>query len=581
MGHKKYIVQGTYPISKGVGTGRPVFGTGVGLPVAGRRLPVSRSAITYALSALIVMVFLGMAALPVAAQDVAGDLLGRINNLRGSRGLPGYTINGALAGAAADQARWMVDNGCAIAHVRPDGSSPRTRAAAFGYQTTDVSENIYCGSNAITDNAWTFWLNSGIHFAGLVNTRYKEIGIASARGAGGQAFVLVFGNPGGPAFVPPAPAGADGEAAVGPPAYVLGLDEDGNILHEVQPGDTLGDIMLIYGYTWTDIPRVLALNGLTERDIRDLAIGNVLLIPPRDGTYTPTPGDSPTPQATLAAPVAVPPNPPTGAVLREVWLNLPGVSITDLTGNPRYGDPPDLCERLEAMQLPLDAGDSYGARLRAYLVPPTTGDYTFWVSGDDAGQLWLSANSNPLNRRLIASFESWTPVDVWEAYPSQRSSAIALEAGQPYYIEFLLKEGDVGDYGAVAWQGPGIERAVIAGAYLSTEGMGCGVPVALQASATPTERPTEAQTPGESPVPTAAQTAAGVLLTATPRPPTVTPRPSASATVQATAAPSVTAVPLTPETQAGSSGPPGWLVAALAVQVVVLVGAAVVYLRRR
>jgi len=156
------------------------------------------------ISLLFVTLLLGCLVKPVAAQDVAGDLLGRINNLRGTQGLPGYTINGSLTSAAADQARWMVDNGCAIAHVRPDGSSPRTRAAAFGYQTTDVSENIYCGSNAGTDNAWTFWINSGIHYAGLVNTRYKEIGIASARGAGGQAFVLVFGNPGGPAFVPAA-----------------------------------------------------------------------------------------------------------------------------------------------------------------------------------------------------------------------------------------------------------------------------------------------------------------------------------------------------------------------------------------
>jgi uncharacterized protein YkwD len=529
-----------------------------------------------------IIIVLLLFVLPAAAQDVAGDLLGRINNLRGTRGLPGYTINGALTSAAADQAQWMVDNGCAIAHVRPDGSSPRTRAAAFGYQTTDVSENIYCGSNAATDNAWTFWINSGIHYAGLVNTRYKEIGIASARGAGGQAFVLVFGNPGGPAFVPPSAAGGgDGEAASGPPAYVLGIDKDGNILHEIQPGDTLGDIMLIYGYTWEEIPTVLALNGLSEKDIRDLAIGNVLLIPPADGTFTPTPGFSPTPTVTLAPPVQVPANPPTGELLREVWLDLPGYAVTDLTGSPRYGDPPDLCERLTAMQLPIDAGDNYGARMRGYLVPPTTGDYTFWVSGDDTGQLWLSPNSNPLNRALIASFEGWTPPDVWDAYPSQQSSAIPLEAGQPYYIEFLLKEGEVGDYGAVAWQGPGLERAVIAGEYLSAYGLRCGAEPTFTPSPTPTPRPTESPAPVIPPGATSAQLPAGLVLTATPLPATVTPRPTVTPIppTPVSTTPDATPAPLVTETQSG--GPPGWLIVALAAQVVLVVGAAVAWLRRR
>src|SRR5262245_25606098 len=92
----------------------------------------------------------------LAAQDEVGDLLGRINNLRGSKGLAGYTLNGALSAAGQSQAQWMIDNACAIMHIHPDGSSPRTRAAAFGYPSSDVSENIYCGTAASTDDAWVF-----------------------------------------------------------------------------------------------------------------------------------------------------------------------------------------------------------------------------------------------------------------------------------------------------------------------------------------------------------------------------------------------------------------------------------------
>lgn len=271
-------------------------------------------------------------AVPAAAQDVSGDLLGRINNLRAGLGLPAYALNGALAAAAQDQAQWMIDNSCAIAHTRPDGSNPRSRAQAAGYGTSEVSENIYCGGLATTDNAWNFWINSGIHYAGLVNTRYKEIGIGSARGQAGTSFVLVFGNPGGGAFVPPQSAGANAgsgdaqAAAAAPPSFVVGQDAFGNIMHQIQPDDTLGQIALIYGYTWSDIPAMLALNGMTEADYRNLKIGDVFLVPPHDGTYTPTPGDPPT--VTLPANTDVPAATPLPSVT-PVPTDLPTATPTN------------------------------------------------------------------------------------------------------------------------------------------------------------------------------------------------------------------------------------------------------------
>ncbi|NWF69517.1 MAG: LysM peptidoglycan-binding domain-containing protein [Chloroflexi bacterium] len=229
-------------------------------------------------------------ATPLRAQDVVGDLLGRINNLRAGRGLYPYSYNGALAAAAQSQAQWMAETG-SVSHVRPDGSSPRTRAAAAGYGTTAVSENIYAGTLATVDDAWNFWINSSIHFAGLTSGYYSEIGIGYATTSWGSAFVLVFGNPGGPAPALPASSGSsDSSEAVGaPPSFVVGVDASGNIMHEIQPGDTPGGIALLYGYTWDDIPALLALNGLS--DPRDLVVGEIFLVPPRDGTYTPTPSD--------------------------------------------------------------------------------------------------------------------------------------------------------------------------------------------------------------------------------------------------------------------------------------------------
>lgn len=269
-----------------------------------------------------------IAAFPARAQDEAGDLIGRINGLRGSLGLPGYTYNGSLAAAAQSQAQWMADTGM-ISHTRPDGSTPRVRALNAGYGTTEVSENIYGGTNANVNAAWNFWTNSRIHYLGLTNVRYKEVGIGIARSAWGAAYVLVFGNPGGPEYVPPVVNTSGGGAGGGQPSYVAGLDPHGNIMHEVQPGDTIGDIALIYGYTWADVPGMLMLNGLTQADIRDLEIGSIFLVPPKDGTYTPTaPAETATATAFLEV-AAVATSTATPAPETSPTVTLPGIATLD------------------------------------------------------------------------------------------------------------------------------------------------------------------------------------------------------------------------------------------------------------
>ena len=243
----------------------------------------------------------------VMAQDVQSDLLSRINCLRASLGRSPYTINGALTAAAANQANWMASTR-EISHVQYDGSRPRDRAVAAGYGSTWVSENIYIGSDASANSAWTFWINSPVHYAGLTNTNYQEVGIASApTGDGWYAFVLVFGNPGG---APPIQASTGGNssgqssAPSGPPPWVVGVDPVGNIMHEVREDDTWGDILLEYGYTWDDLERVLALNGreFNDEGVRTIKPGDVVLVPPYEGTYTPTPeGESADAQATQPA----------------------------------------------------------------------------------------------------------------------------------------------------------------------------------------------------------------------------------------------------------------------------------------
>lgn len=262
-----------------------------------------------ALRLAVLLVMLSGIAL-VRAQDRVTDLFNRVNTLRISLGLAPYSLNAALTAAANHHAQWMAISGD-VSHIQPDGSRPRDRARAAGYDSPWLSENIYAGTNATVDTAWNFWLNSPVHYAGLTNLTYSDMGVGVADGTL-HAFVLVFGAPAERVPSRPSASGAassgstDGsaESPAGPPAqpsFVVGVDAVGNIMHEVQPGDTLGDIALIYGYSWDVIPTLLAINGMTEADIRTLKQGSVLLVPPWDGTYTPT-AEPPTPTAEFSPP---------------------------------------------------------------------------------------------------------------------------------------------------------------------------------------------------------------------------------------------------------------------------------------
>ena len=265
-----------------------------------------------------------LATLLTSAQNAASDLLSRINSLRREKGLPAYVIHSALTAAASSHAAWMINSG-AISHTQDNGSGPRERAQNHGYPSNWVSENIYMGASAQT--AWAFWIHSPVHYAGLVSPYYNNIGIGTASGGGRHAFVLVFGNSLG--RLPPSAADPPSSSApAGQPSYVLGIDAVGNIMHQVRPGDNMGEIALIYGYTWQDIPYMLEINNMTS-DM--LEIGSVVLVPPQDGTFTPTAApaaQSPTPSAPPpAAPTATlaPPSPaPTrGLVIRAIPTQTP------------------------------------------------------------------------------------------------------------------------------------------------------------------------------------------------------------------------------------------------------------------
>lgn len=148
-------------------------------------------------------------------------------------------------------------------------------------------------------------------------------------------------------------------------------------------------------------------------------------------------------------------------VLREVWSGIAGTTLAALKTNALYPANPTESSIVPDLAQSPDRADTYGVRMRAWLVPPATGNYTFWIASDDEGELWLSTDDNPSNVTLIANVPGYSDAYELTKYTQQKSAAISLVAGRRYYVEALMKEGAGGDNLSVAWEVPGMAREYI------------------------------------------------------------------------------------------------------------------------
>jgi hypothetical protein len=157
-----------------------------------------------------------------------------------------------------------------------------------------------------------------------------------------------------------------------------------------------------------------------------------------------------------------------GTLLREVWMDIQGGSVSDLVKFPKFiSDTPDSRNEITLFEAPSNITEYYGQRIRGYVFPPTTGLYQFWIASNDASELWLSTDTDPANKKKICYATTWVAPRAWEEQATQKSALIELQAGNAYYIEALMKERDGGDNLAVAWAGPGIIRTIPKGAWIS------------------------------------------------------------------------------------------------------------------
>jgi hypothetical protein len=150
-----------------------------------------------------------------------------------------------------------------------------------------------------------------------------------------------------------------------------------------------------------------------------------------------------------------------GFAKAEFYTGIVGVLVDDLRLDPNFPASPESTRYVAGLESPTGFGDNYGVRLSGLITPPANGSYVFYISSDDAGEFWLSTDSNPQNLNLLCNEPAWNGVREWNTpgsnaagrnvdTPENISLPITLNAGEQYYFEALMKEGGGGDNLAVA-----------------------------------------------------------------------------------------------------------------------------------
>lgn len=147
-----------------------------------------------------------------------------------------------------------------------------------------------------------------------------------------------------------------------------------------------------------------------------------------------------------------------GGLWRDVFNNMSGGSVANLTGDARYPNFPDSGGPITSAASPSDFGEDYGERWTGWLKPTVTGSYRFYLTSDDDSEIWLSTDELPTHKSRILQLTGYTGEKAWSS--RSPSAYIALTAGRRYYIEVLHKEGGGGDHCAVAWQRQGTTAPV-------------------------------------------------------------------------------------------------------------------------
>ena len=115
---------------------------------------------------------------------------------------------------------------------------------------------------------------------------------------------------------------------------------------------------------------------------------------------------------------------------------------------------------------PCTGHDFFTGFFKGYLVPPATGEYTFYFKQGNDGGVWLSQNSDFIDAEvIIMKSDKKEQVGSDIGNNEWTSAPVQLTANQIYAI--YATQWVVHDtYGGILWEGPGIEKDYIDGQHL-------------------------------------------------------------------------------------------------------------------
>ena len=222
-----------------------------------------------------------------AAAGSPFDLINAVNALRASYGLVPYRINAILMNTAQAQADFMASTET-VTHSGPGGIGLTARLLAAGYPLAgDLSaggfraENISSGNeDRSAESVVDGWSGDALHLDTMISPNLAEIGAGVAIANGRVYFVIDCALP----TTDELPEGASSEpgsesSILTPTASISAAtlstpNSDGEVIHEVQPGQSLWQLAIAYDVKIDEIKR---LNDLFDDNIYP---GDKLLIKP-------------------------------------------------------------------------------------------------------------------------------------------------------------------------------------------------------------------------------------------------------------------------------------------------------------
>ena len=223
-------------------------------------------------------------------QVAAYELISAMNVLRMSYGLPALIENATINAVAQATAQTMAD-GLLSWHI--GNVSGRISAAGYGAgKTVYATENFAVAYSGTIDQIMLMWADYD-HMRPATTPAYCHVGAGTAQASNGMTYyILQAAYISGEACssTPPTGGGSPGQPPAGygivTPVEKVELNEDGNYVHEVKPGQSLWSIAVAYGVT---IKEILAWNNLPEGYV--LWPGDKLTIagPDSRSMVTPTP----------------------------------------------------------------------------------------------------------------------------------------------------------------------------------------------------------------------------------------------------------------------------------------------------